>query len=79
MVGSWSDWTACDTKCMRGKSRRSRACLDPSIYDATTKMCGSDIIVEEKDCLDRSDCTGSGNYLADPGMSCEAFCETKGM
>ena len=78
ILSSWSDFTACDAHCKRGKQKRFRSCLDPNQHDTKRKTCGNHPLQEEIDCLVRDGCQGTGYYLAYADQSCTEFCKSKG-
>lgn len=79
-TGEWNEWSDCPVRCERSIVDRSRTCLTPSVYDATTNQCGKMPLVQQQDCLDLVGCAGARYYLADQGVSCSRFCkDTQGI
>uniref|UniRef100_A0A7M5X8J7 Uncharacterized protein n=2 Tax=Clytia hemisphaerica TaxID=252671 RepID=A0A7M5X8J7_9CNID len=77
LVSDWSDWSECPVKCVRSKMTRTRSCYDSSQHNQEQGLCGDLLLVEEKECLVREDCQGSGYYLAEVQQSCDEFCASK--
>ncbi|XP_066913417.1 uncharacterized protein [Clytia hemisphaerica] len=80
----YSDWITarCPIKCKRAQSKRFRKCgIDIEWFDEhNSTICYDNKDLEmDIDCLDLNGCTGTRNYLANEGSSCQNFCTSKGM